>query len=253
MSGTKRLIALVFVMMAWASFSGAAVYTPMDFIKTASHLQSMPGPPYNVTNGIALPDQYTGSLTLGGIPFVIPQAGNNYWVAELVTGSNPKMLTIPVDMFGVSEVHTLINAWWGVAGPTSLAFLEFLGADGAYFRKDLVGNIDVRDYNQNIFTNQINNTTTTQVISYRSFGVGQRIDKQQIVLPADFHDETLSEIRLTDVGKMYTQRVFLAGLTVRSLGASPVPEPTALVMWGILGGLGMIATRRRRTMQLLGH
>lgn len=249
MSGTKRLVVLVVVIVGWASHSIAAVYIPLEFTKTGSHLQSLPGPPYDVTNGVALPDQYTGALTLGGIPFVIPQSGDNYWAAELVPGSNPKTLTIPVNIFAVSEVHTLINAWWGVPGPTSLAFLEFFGDDGAYFRKDLIGDIDIRDYNQNIFTNQINNTTTTQVISYQGWvGGQQRIDKQEIILPADFCDETLSEIRLTDVGEIYVQRVFLAGVTVGSLGTSPVPEPAALAIWGMLGGLGLIAARRKRNL-----
>lgn len=152
----------------------------------------------------------SGSVTLGGVPFVIPEQGNNYWHSVVAVGPNPRSIDIPVNRFGVSEVHTLINTYWGVPGPTSYASLEFFGSDGAYFLKELVGNEDIRDFNDFVFTNAINNTTTVNVVS-----VGpHRLDKQRIALPAAFHNQTLEMVKLNDFGTDNVQRVFLAGITV---------------------------------------
>ncbi len=164
-------------------------------------------------NGNTFP---TGQQTLGGIPFDIPESGDNYWNSHfsedgiLDTGSNPKSIDIQVNRFGVSEVHTLINTLGGQAG-NSYACLEFFGSDGAYYKKDLYGNSDIRDFNQGRWTNIINNTTTIKVFDNSQ---GQRLDKQMIELPIAFLDEELSMIRLTDNGRDNFQRVFLAGITV---------------------------------------
>jgi len=158
----------------------------------------------------------SGSVTLGGVPFVIPQSGNNYWHSVAATGPNPRTIDIPLGRFGVWEVHTLINTYWGAPGPTSYASLEFFGSDGAYYRKDLIGNDDIRDFNDFVFTNQINNTTTVNVVS-----VGpHRLDKQRIALPAEFRNQTLDTVRLSDTGGDNLQRAFLAGMTVLTEGRS---------------------------------
>jgi hypothetical protein len=147
---------------------------------------------------------------LGGVPFEIPTQANNYWHSEHADGDNPRSIDIFVGRPDVREVHTLINTYWGQSGPGSYAWLEFFGSDGAYFRKDLVGNEDIRDFNQLWFTNSINGTTTVNVVLIGS----HRLDKQAIALPADFQDEELSTIRLSDNGAYNWQRVFLAGVTV---------------------------------------
>ncbi len=152
----------------------------------------------------------SGSVTLGGVPFVIPEQGVNYWHSVVAAGSNPRSIDMPVGQYAVREVHTLINTYWGQPGPTSLASVEFFGGDGAYHLKQLIGNEDIRDWNNYVFTNTINNTTTQNVVS-----VGpHRLDKQRIVLPAEFRDQILETVRLNDSGTDNVQRVFLAGMTV---------------------------------------
>lgn len=152
----------------------------------------------------------SGSVMLGGVPFVIPQSGSNYWHSVVANGPNPRRVDIPVGRSGVGEVHTLINTYWGVPGPTSYASLEFFGSDGAYFREDLIGGEDIRDWNNFVFTNTINGTTTQNVVSIGT----HRLDKQQIALPAEFRDQVLETVRLSDNGGDNVQRVFLAGLAV---------------------------------------
>jgi uncharacterized membrane protein len=157
-----------------------------------------------------------GLVTLGGVLFNIPSTGNNYWHSVAAGGPNPRSIDVTTSRPGVVEVHTLINTYWGQPGPTSYAYLEFFGSDGAYYRKDLIGDIDVRDFNQLSFTNNINGTSTTNVVTIGS----HRLDKQRIDLPADFHNETLVKITLSDNGSDGLTRAFLAGVTVRIGGST---------------------------------
>lgn len=187
-----------------------------------------------IINGHTFPE---GPVVLGGVPFDIPVGGDNYWGADHVAGSNPIVLEVAVGVFGVFEVHTLINTFWGQAGPPSLASVEFIGSDGAFHVKDLFGDEDIRDYNQNpSYTNAINGTTSVQVFDN---GLDQRLDKQQIVLPATFLDETLETIRVVDVGQTNVQRVFVSGITVHAV---PLPPSVAL----LVPALAMLGMRRRR-------
>ncbi len=151
-----------------------------------------------------------GEVLLGGVRFSIPTGGNNIWHATAASGNNPRLIDLTVDVWRAQEVHTLINTYWGIAGPASHAYLEFFGSDGAHFTKNLVGNVDIRDYAQSGYTNTINGTTTTNVVQIG----GHRLDKQQIVLPPEFRTQRLVRIRLSDLGAEGAQRVFLSGVTV---------------------------------------
>ncbi len=154
-----------------------------------------------------------GDVVLGGVPFSIPTEGNNVWLATHYTDACD-VLEIIVNEYGVDGVHTLINTSGGVTGGP-YAWLEFFGTNGAYYRKDLYGDDDIRDYYYNWYTNSINGTTTTNVFTYGSGYQNEvRLDKQWINLPAMFDTETLTTIRLTDKQNTPSQDPFLAGLTV---------------------------------------
>ena len=58
------------------------------------------------SNGHTFPQ---GNLTFAGIPFYIPESGDNYWNSYYQSGPNPRTLSIDVEITGVIEVHTLIN------------------------------------------------------------------------------------------------------------------------------------------------
>lgn len=191
----------------------------------------------------------TGSVTLGGVPFQLPNSGVNGWLSihGSANGSDTVVADLPVGVFGVTRVSTLMNTMWGQVGPYTK--LEFFGEGGAYYVKELVGNSDIRDWLNNYWSpwlNDINNTTTTSVWSglddYWADNVPCRIDKQAIDLPSSFAADTLSSIRITDWGHNDFHRAFLIGVTVTS-----VPEPGSVVLVGV-GTVSLLAYawRRRR-------
>ncbi len=171
----------------------------------------------------------TGELLLGGAPFSIPTVGLNAWHSNEVLGRNPHVLEIPVDVSHAISVHALINSWWGVPGPGSLATVEFYGCNGTFYSKPLIGNEDIRDYFNGSYTNSINGTSSTEV-----FGNGTvRMDKVRIDLPAAFLTERLSLVRIVDTGDSGVQRVWVGGLSVETGVVSCVAD---LSGDGIVGG-----------------
>ena len=161
------------------------------------------------------PDYPNGSFVASGIPFFIPETGSNIWHSAFQAGSNPIVGELKVGQTGVSTVHALINTYWGQPGPASYAAVEFVGTQGKTIRQPLLGNVDIRDYLQNFFTNEINNTTTTAAFS----GTSQtnrpvRLDLVRFSLPATFQNEPLESIRFIDNGGDGFQRIFVAGVTI---------------------------------------
>jgi hypothetical protein len=176
-----------------------------------------------------LPGAPTGNVTLGGVPFNIASnaAGHQGWSAQSA-GDDPdgrKSITIPINVYGVTDVYTLINTIYGQRGPNYYAWLEFTGSRGATYTYRLVGNSDIRDYCKGDLTNAINGITTVNVFSCPKTNNGQegRLDMQHIVLPDEFADQTLSTIKLVDNGRWGFQRVVLDGVTV-----APVPRTSKL-------------------------
>ncbi len=184
-----------------------------------------------------------GMVTLGSVPFNIQTVGgNNAWNAEYVSGPYPHVLDIPLNIANAQGVDTLINTFYGQPGPQSYVELEFFGTGGAYYRKDLIGNVDVRDHFYGFWTNTINGTTTVNVYSSGGgFLQESRLDMQQIVLPSSFMGETLTEFRLTSTGGVGISDASIQGLTV----FSSVPEPTSLSLLAIgASSLAVLAWRR---------
>jgi hypothetical protein len=209
-------LALVVLILGGSPLSAAAlVYTPIPFHYNGFH------------DGSGDTSTPAGHVTLGGVPFSIPQSPNkNTWYCGMSgDGTNP--LTIPVNIYGIREVDTLIVTQWGVVGSQTVK-LQFYGDGGAYQEKILVGDVDIRNWlnDPNGYTHYINGTTTTNVYMGPSpdfYNWNHYIDKQRIDLGPDFAHQTLTHIILTDSGADYSQRAFLYGVTVgavRRPGAS---------------------------------
>ncbi len=182
----------------------------------------------------------SGSVVLGGIPFEIGVAGNNYYWSGGVAGTTTAV--VPINLAGIIGVHTLINNAWGENGPGTLASLTFNFSDATNFVKPLDGNVDIRDFYNNVFTNTINGTTTQNVFETDNDGASgpnlYRLDKQFIDLSA-FSSKTLVSMTLTDLGPDGVQRTFLSGVTVVS-----VPEPSSMAIFAsVVSGLFL---RRRK-------
>ncbi len=191
--------------------AAAQHFAPVDLAAKVN----MPRNDSIMANGSLFP---FGSVTLGCVPFEMEgdaDAGVVWaWTPYRVAGGDSGAVTS--ETFDINRpatrVFTLINTLWGAPGPDSYLSLTFEATGGLSHTVEFVGNEDIRDYNQNTHTNTINGTTTRQV-----FTVGaQRLDMQQIDLPASFAGQTLLSMTVTDSGTPGLQRCFLAGVTVQT-------------------------------------
>ena len=236
--GKAALAVATLVLAGHSSGAVQSLFTPIDISPVANSA-------YETTPLFANGDTYpTGDLVLGGVPFTIPPSGNSIWNSEYAPGGNPRSVDIGINVFGAETVFTLISTIWGEKEPGTFAFIEFFGDVDAYYRYDLDGNVDIRDYNLNDqFTTAISGITTEVWNNVDLLGyvpLSQHLDMQTFNLPESFSDETLASIRLTDNGASYFQRAFIGGVTVQSV----VPEPAFLSLLG-LGALALIIARKR--------
>jgi hypothetical protein len=160
-----------------------------------------------------------GNVTLGGIGFAIPVGGNNVWTGEAARGGNPRALDVPVNAFGVTRVHTLINTLWGERDNGARASITFFGSAGAMHTVELDGNNHIRDYLWNTWTNTINRNSAVNVFTAGSGkGIGSnnqvRLDMQTFTLPTAFANQTLTRVRISDWGGSHYQRLIVSGITI---------------------------------------
>ena len=235
MSRTSTLcLVLAASALAAAGVPAHAQFTTVDF--SGDHNRRLQD---NVWGSIGMAGALidpSGVTTLGGVPFAIPVPGDNFWHAYIPgPGAHPsspndandtRVLSVPVSIPGVERVYTLINTYWGAEGPGSFATVEFFATGGVHQAFELIGNVDMRDFNQSEWTNQSDNTVEVAAWSGWLGLPSQRIDRQTFPLSPDFLGETLVEIRVTDrggfdrfdeaTGRTVRQRVFVAGITAES-------------------------------------
>jgi hypothetical protein len=182
---------------------------PIDISGLVNEPWTVTGP-NGISNGSTFP---TGSQNFGGVPFLIPSGPNNFWsgASAAHSGGGIVGLTIPVGVAGVTSVYTLLNTMWGQPGPQTYLSITFTGTGGATSTQALAGGVNVRDYNQDGYQNAVNNTTSVQVWSN---GQGQRLDRQEFILPASFASQVLTSVTITDSGNETFSRAVFAGLTV---------------------------------------
>lgn len=191
------------------------------------------------SDGIWFPNIFTGNVTRNGVPFYIPTAGDNYWSSK-VGLSGTKTVVIPIGKFGVVRAFTLMNTFWGSAQLLNRPSIEFFGSNGAYYKKSLQPDYDIRDYTQGAYTNVINQSSTVGAFAWTAQDTPRRLDMQKINLPSAFASETLDYIIITDKGTNNIQRSFIGGLTLYNV----VPEPATML--GLVSGLGLLFVRRRK-------
>lgn len=210
-------LAIVFA----AAASACAGEIPIDISGLVNEPWTFSGAPggASIINGDTFP---VGSQTFGGLPFAIANGPDNYWNGAVAAnfGSGAVSLTIPVGVYGVTSAFTLLNTFWGWPGPTAYLYVTFTGSEGATETVPMVGNVNVRDYNNDGNTNAINNTSTIQVWQN---GLGQRLDRQEHVLAEAFRTQTLTSVTITDTGNQGNgtngSRAVFSALTVSTCRA----------------------------------
>ncbi len=230
MRRTIQLVVAVLVTMIGQS-QAALLQVPIDG-HANSNLRAY-------TNGGVYPIAPT-TITVGAVPFdLAPLAGSANSLGIIQSPSTGIDVTIAADVVGATKVYTLINSAFGSFGSTN-GRLEFTGTGGATATYNLVQGFNIRDHYNDGFNNVVNDPTVVT----RSFGGGVRLDRQTFVLPSVFSGETLTGIRFVGYASPgLSGRPFLAAMTIEN---APAPEPTTLAIWGMFGGLGLIAARRRR-------
>ena len=198
-------LACSIVAIAFAAASARAGEIPIDI----SGLVNAPWS-YQLSNPGTFP---TGNLNFGGIPFSIPTGPNNYWSGIEASNMGPGTVsvTVPVGVAGATSAFTLLNTTCGQPGPKAYLFVTFNWSSGASVTQPLVGDVNVRDYNNDGCADTINNTATTQVWTN---GLGQRLDRQEYILPAALASQVLISVTITDTGNDFFSRAIFAGLTV---------------------------------------
>ena len=181
-----------------------------------------------------------GNINLSGVPFSIPTGPDNYWSGAVATDTGPGIgtLTIPIGVAGVTSAFTLINTTCGQPGPLAYLSITFNGSNGATATQKLVGGVNVRDYNNDGCVDTVNNTSTVQIWTN---GLGQRLDRQEYILPAAFASQTLTSVTITDAGNENFQRAIFSALTVSTchsyvtegvtISSSPIIYHTGLSLY----------------------
>lgn len=218
---------------AWSAPSWSVNYQIIDLVAPNHALSDMTaGETYQG------PGNYTA---FDGIPYRIgtPNGdGFNIWHSnDYPTTALTQTYELPVNVFGVTEVYTVMNIWWGVP-EFQVATVEFVGSGGAIYSKTLVVGEDIRDHAIPGFVSTINGTSTVEI-----FANGQvRLDRQMYVLPSSFTSQTLEKIVITNLSQppdtLGQGQAFLVGVTVAA-----VPEPQTYAM--LLAGLGLLGWRLR--------
>jgi len=187
----------------------------------------------------------TGQQTYNGETFNIASgASGNAWFSSVASGktSGVTSVTVQTNVTNAVSVKTLISTLWGQGG-TSYDSITFNGSKGS-FTEALTGNNTLRDYNNYVWTNSIQQPTTVAWTD-----VSQRLDEQVFSL-GSYAGEDLTSVTLTDWGNELFSRAFLAGLTVdtdpTSQAAAVTPEPSYLAFVGAtLLGAGLLFRRKR--------
>jgi hypothetical protein len=183
------------------------------------------------TGGANYP-QHGGPLIVAGVPFTLATIGHNADTAIIQSSTSSgvaETFSIATGVFGVTSAYTLINSAFGTCG-VSVGELDFIGTLST-FTYTLIEGVNIRDHFKGNFCNVV-----TGVAGTAGFGAGaDRLDMQQIDLPAVFANETLQRIDFKSFGRGANGSPFLSAVTVAT---SATPEPptwnTAVVIGFIL-------------------
>lgn len=207
-------------------------------------------------------------VTLGGVPFILTDAANQFWSAFYAPNGGAyysasledrtATVTFPMAVNDIYGFYTLANLWWGTAGLQTTKYI-FTFDDDTFYEHVLTNGVEIRDFNvpNNEWAITINGTTTRNM--YADPVTTFHLDRQWIDLDAAGHGgKNLVSFTVEDTGGsgMFgatpASRVFLAAATAQIGQAGQqveaIPEPgtwAAAVL--LVGGAAFLRWRRRAT------
>jgi hypothetical protein len=159
-----------------------------------------------------------------GVPFYIPDGGNNFVALE--SGSDRNPLTVHVGTYGVRKVFTLMQAY-GPYWNSKICAVKFIGSAGAEQTFVLTTGQNIRDFFESNFARTINNTSTRP--AFECIGRGgaytndtktgpqgfYNFDEQVFNLDPSFARQTLASIKFA-ASEQYGMPILLGVTAVTS-------------------------------------
>lgn len=210
-------------------------------------------------HGSAIAAAPTGGNTGTGITFS-DWNGNDVAIGPAANGSvHSGSATLnfgsPIMLTSDAVVNTLMNNFYGTANAVE-AVVTFTNSKGATAIFSLVGDQTIRDYNNYIYTNNLQGFNSNSAYgkvtaqewwndnSQFSNGDTQRLDVQSFTLPSSWAGTGLVSMMISDPSQGDWD--VLSGVQVNDRGSVGVPEPGTLALMGLgLAGLGWVRRRRR--------
>lgn len=204
----------------------AATYTTVDL---SAYVNS------NVSINPATFPTGTGTGNQGtGIPFNVATFGNAEGTWNPLFSSTG-VVDVHVNISGQASFYALLNNYFGTPNADEYN-ITVKATNGDSVTYQSIGGVDTRDYNSNVFTNSIANTT----FPWFDNGIGQRFDLREFNLPASFATETVSDFIVTQINP--TDSALFSGLTFSNVAFNATPEPMSIGLFA--GGLAVIGLAR---------
>ncbi|NOY52345.1 MAG: hypothetical protein GXP58_01850, partial [Deltaproteobacteria bacterium] len=155
---------------------------------------------------------------LGGVPFDIPTTGNDVFsFSDIWITTNGNSLTLSTNAPDATTAYLLVNSNWGVSN-FAAGSVTFTTQGGQSYTINLVGGVNIRDWNNGTFVNTVSDPNSTPVFEVTSgkYNLPGRIDMLKVALPASFIGDTVTSITVTDNGSDNYSHIRLAGVTMET-------------------------------------